>query len=119
MSHVTLAKTEHGLRLTLTPEGRAELLARAVAGLSIDTNATFYALLDEHLKRGWDVVRHDEISAPGNAPMISDECFRYPDGRLEMIGVIYWHQRYQIESAAAELVRVGHVDFAVDYWPQY
>ena len=54
---------------------------------------TLYELMDDFLSNGWQNVDPEEISALTDAPI-----FEAPDGR------IYWHERYQVESAAEELV---------------
>ena len=54
---------------------------------------TLYELMGDFLSNGWQNVDPEEISALTDAPI-----FEAPDGR------IYWHERYQVESAAEELV---------------
>ncbi len=112
MSYVSLTKTGRALRLALTPEGREELQARVDDGQSIAADSTLYDLLDDHLCNGWDWVRPEEIGALTSAPILSDECSRDDQGAIETVGVVYWHERYQVESAADELLTTGHVDFA-------
>ena len=114
MSYVTLTKTGRALRLTLTPEGRDELQARVDDGQSVDTDLTLCDLLEEHLCNGWEWIRPEEVMALTAAPILSDECSREDHGAITEIGVVYWHERYQVESAAAELLTTGHVDFAAD-----
>ena len=109
MSYVTLTKTGRALRLTLTPEGREELQARVDAGQSIDTDTTLYDLLEDHLCNGWDWIRPEEIGALTSAPILSDECSRNDEGEITSIGAVYWHERYQIESATNELLTTGHM----------
>ena len=112
MSYITLTKTGRALRLTLTPEGREGLQARVDSGQSIDTDSTLYGLLEDHLCDGWDRIRPEEIGALTSAPILSDECSRNDEGEITSTGVVYWHERYQIESAANELLTAGHVDLA-------
>ena len=61
---------------------------------------TLYELMEDFLTNGWQNVPPEDIGALTSAPI-----FEAPDGR------IYWHERYQVESAAEELLLGKTVKF--------
>jgi hypothetical protein len=61
---------------------------------------TLLELLESYLTNGWDWVMPEDIGALTSAPILEA-----PDGR------VYWHERYQVESAAEELMTGNTVTF--------
>jgi hypothetical protein len=57
-------------------------------------------LLDDLTSNGWDWIQPEDIGALTDAPIL-----QAPDGR------VYWHERYQIESASDELLQGKMVKF--------
>jgi hypothetical protein len=63
-------------------------------------DATLAELLEDRLANGWHWVQPEEIGALTSAPILEA-----PDGR------IYWHERYQVEASAEELILGRTVKF--------
>ena len=113
MSYVTLKKLPKCLRITLTPEGREELLGRRNEDGNWDagTDSILQDLLEDYLVNGWEFIRPEEIAALTSAPILSDSAQRNDDGKLTKIGGCYWFPNYAVESEIETLLEKNSVDF--------
>ena len=113
MSYVTLTKLPKFLRISLTPEGREELMDKRNADgtWKAGTDSILADLLEDHLANGWEIVPPEDIAALTSAPILSDSAQRDDQGKLTGIGDCWWFQNYQIESELETMLDKGFVDF--------
>ena len=66
-------------------------------------NAALYALLEDHVSTGWEMVPPEDIGALTAAPILSDEIVRDDEGRLTEAGRVYWYPDYAVRDEIEEL----------------
>jgi len=128
--YITLNDLENGnLRLTLTDEGKAEMLENYVESVKGDENSIFpdeIVFNQDHRSILWDLLEdiicnsemellsendYGKIGALTSAPIIAFNVQRDDNGELENVGRVFWFESYQIASELEELLTVGFVDF--------
>jgi hypothetical protein len=84
MSYIEIEKTEDGIKLVLTKEGREELEERRDEDGNYDkpTDSILYDLLEDHLCNGWEMVPPEDIGAMTSAPILSDKDRQSREGVL-------------------------------------
>jgi hypothetical protein len=65
------------------------------------------------LCNGWTWVGAEQIGALTGAPILSDEVETNEDGDIIHCGVVYWFERYQVESPVQTLLEKGEVTFPI------
>ena len=70
---------------------------------ALGINAALYALLEDHLCTGWEMVPPEDIGALTAAPILSDEIVRDDKGRVKEAGRVYWFPDYQVRDEIEEL----------------
>ena len=65
---------------------------------ALGINAALYALLEDHLCGGWEMVPPEDIGALTAAPILSDEMVRDDEGRVTEAGRVYWFPDYQVRD---------------------
>ena len=102
--YVDLEKTEDGnLRIRLNRNGRRNFAEIREQRDAYGINAALYALLEDHLASGWEMVPPEDIGALTAAPIISDEISRDDEGRVTEAGRVYWYPDYQVRDEIEEI----------------
>jgi len=112
MSYIEIVKSEEGITLKLTPEGRGELLEhRQEDGWDKGTNYILGDLLEDHFANGWEWILPEDIGALTSAPILSEEVERDEEGKLVSVGRVYWFPDYAVRCELEELLEKGEVFF--------
>lgn len=99
--YLALEPTSYGLTVRLTDAGKLALL-----NLPPDDPeyVRFAELFDDFAANGWNMLAAFELGAlTGCEIIISPDAQRDDCGNLESVDTVFWHERYQIEDAVAEL----------------
>jgi len=111
----TIAPPEHGFYVDLQKDhdGNLEILPNENGRSNFDTiqevrdaqgvNEALYALLEDHLDNGWEMVPPEDIGALTAAPILSDEIVRDDNGRIVEAGRVYWYPDYAVRDEIEEL----------------
>ena len=115
MSYIEIEKTEDGIKLVLTKEGREELEERRDEDGNYDkpTDSILYDMLEDHLCNGWEMIAPEDIGAMTSAPILSDEVERDDNGGITALGAVYWFPDYAVSCELDELLVNGEVVFPV------
>jgi hypothetical protein len=114
MSYIEIEKSEDGITLKLTPEGREELKDLRIDGgmnWAKSHDAIFADMLEDHLVNGWEFIPPEDIGALTASPILSDEVVRDDSGMLVSLGQVYWFPDYAVRSELDELYEAGEVFF--------
>jgi hypothetical protein len=112
MSYVEIVKSEDGIALKLTPEGREELSSyRIPEGWSHSPDRLLADMLEDHLCNGWEFIQPEEIGALTSSPILSDSAERDDFGKLLKVDQVYWFPDYAVRSELDELYENGEVFF--------
>lgn len=116
MSYIEIVKSEDGITLKLTAEGREELEAHRIDRLSPynwdkGTDGILYDLLEDWLCNGWEMVPPEDIGALTSAPILSDEVERDDNGEITKVGAVYWFPDYAVTCELDVLADNGEVFF--------
>jgi hypothetical protein len=105
----TFKKTEDGLLIQLTEEGREELLAEQVndGEYGRPTNEIFTDLIEWHLGNGWKYLDPMEIGALTDSLILTDEAERNDHGELVKLGDVYWFPDYAVTCELNEMLAGG------------
>lgn len=110
-----IASLEHGFYVDLkkNDDGNLGILLNENGRSNFDTiqgvrdaqgiNEALYALLEDHLCNGWEMVPPEDIGALTAAPIISDEIVRDDNGRVIEAGRVYWYPDYAVRDEIEEL----------------
>ena len=102
--YVDLRKTPEGnLEIRLNRTGRRHFADIREQRDAFGINAALYAILEDHLCTGWEMVPPEDLGTLTAAPILSDEIVRDDEGRLTAAGRVYWYQDYQIRDEIEEL----------------
>jgi hypothetical protein len=102
--YVDLQKTGSGdLRIVLTENGRANFETIEEERDSHGINVALFALLEDHLCNGWEMVPPEDLGALTAAPILSDEIVRDEQGRLVEAGRVYWYPDYAVRDEIEEI----------------
>lgn len=102
--YVDLQKTERGdLQIVLTDSGRAQFETIVEERDANGINAALFALLEDHLCNGWEMVPPEDLGALTAAPILSDEIVRDEQGRLVEAGRVYWYPDYAVRDEIDEI----------------
>jgi hypothetical protein len=102
--YVDLQKTPDGnLAIRLNCTGRRHFAEIREQRDALGINAALYALLEDHLCGGWEMVPPEDIGALTAAPILSDEIARDDSGRLTDAGRVYWYPDYAVRDEIEEL----------------
>ena len=102
--YVDLRKTAGGdLEILLNRNGRRHFPEIREQRDAFGINAALYALLEDHLCCGWEMVPPEDIGALTSAPILSDEINRDDRGQVTRAGRVYWYPDYQIRDEIEEL----------------
>ena len=102
--YVDLQKTDSGdLRIVLTENGQANFETIEEERNSHGINAALFALLEDHLCNGWEMVPPEDLGALTAAPILSDEIVRGEQGRLVEAGRVYWYPDYAVRDEIEEI----------------
>ena len=102
--YVDLQKSDSGdLRIVLTENGRADFKAIEEEEDLHGINAALFALLEDHLCNGWEMVPLEDLGALTAAPILSDEIVRDEQGRLVEAGRVYWYPDYAVRDEIKEI----------------
>lgn len=126
--YTTFTKTDSGLRIDLTAEGRNELTAllieqedKQVRGSQYQlSNARIFCdLIEYHLCNGWEMITAEDVGAlTSNETLLSDTVRRNDSGDLEWTDSVYYFANYQITDPLDLLEQDGYVDFAVEHFTE-
>jgi hypothetical protein len=107
---VTFEKTLSGLRVRLTPEGRA-LLSLYDLELSKYRLPDFGDIIEYQLCNGWDWLHPEDIGAlvGEEAPILSDDVTQDEHGNIVHVGDVFWYSEYQVHDPVIELQRHGEI----------
>lgn len=109
--YTDLRVNEAGLTITLTDAGREEPRYLHEQQRRPEYEVLSVLLLD-HIDCGdWNFLHPDDIGALTDAPLLSNEVERDDNYEITNVGRIFWHERYQIESAVEALLTAGWVWF--------
>lgn len=120
MSYIEIVKSEDGITLKLTPEGREELKGYIRTDRtylveekvwSKGTDSILYDLLEDWLCNGWEWLAPEEIGALTSAPILSDEVERDDFGKIVKLGRVYWFPNYAVECELETMLAEGEVFF--------
>ena len=101
--YVDLEKTEDGdLRIVLNDSGRASIAEIVEERDRYGIDAALYALLEDHLGNGWEMVPPEDIGALTSAPILSDEVVRDEEGSVVEVGRVFWYPDYQVRDEIEE-----------------
>ena len=107
--YVDLRKTTSGdLEIRLNRNGRRHFANIREQRDTLGINAALYALLEDHLCGGWEMVPPEDIGALTAAPILSDEISRDDQGSVTQAGRVYWYPDYQVRDEIDE-IRRNHV----------
>ena len=107
--YVDLRKTARGdLEIRLNRNGRRHFTDIREQRDTFGINAALYALLEDHLCGGWEMVPPEDIGALTAAPILSDEISRDDQGSVTQAGRVYWYPDYQVRDEIDE-IRRNHV----------
>lgn len=118
--YTTFDKTDRGLRITLTAEGKEELRYQVEHNNDLWEHAQrfktntdiFYDLIEHQLCNGWEVITPEDIGELTSNPyMLSDDSTRNDEGDLESNETVYAFDNYQITDPIDVLEQNGFVDF--------
>ena len=102
--YVDLQKTAGGdLEILLNRNGRRHFSEIRERRDTFGINAALYALLEDHLYCGWEMVPPEDIGALTSAPILSDEISRDDHGNVTSAGRVYWYPNYQIIDEIDEI----------------
>jgi len=102
--YVDLRKTGDGnLHILLNRSGRRHFADIREQRDAFGINPALYALLEDHLCNGWEMVPPEDIGALTAAPILSDEIVRDDDGRVTEAGRVYWYPDYAVRDEIEEL----------------
>lgn len=90
---VTLTETEN--HLILTPDAEC---ADDLADVRDLTEA-----LEDYLCNGWEWIQAEECGALTGGEILSREGGRDDDGKLVLLGVVYWDSDYQVSDTLERL----------------
>ena len=111
----TIAPPDHGFYVDLqkNDDSNLEILLNENGRSNFDTiqkvrdaqgiNEALYALLEDHLCNGWEMVPPEDIGALTAAPILSDEIVRDDNGRVVEAGHVYWYPDYAVLDEIEEL----------------
>jgi hypothetical protein len=102
--YVDLEKAADGnLHIHLNRTGRRYFADIAEQRDALGIYAALYAILEDHLCTGWEMVPPEDIGALTAAPILSDEIVRDDEGRLTAAGRVYWYPDYAVRDEIEEL----------------
>jgi hypothetical protein len=102
--YVDLRKSEGGdLEIVLNKGGQANFDEIVEERDAHGINAALYALLEDHLCNGWEMVPPEDIGALTAAPILSDEITRDDQGQVTEAGRVYWYPDYAVRDEIEEL----------------
>ena len=101
---MNLRKTTSGdLEIRLNRNGRRHFSEIREQRDDFGINAALYALLEDHLCGGWEMVPPEDIGALTSAPILSDEISRDDHGKVTNAGRVYWYPDYQVTDEIDEI----------------
>ena len=102
--YVDLRKTAGGdLEILLNRNGRRHFSEIREQRDAFGINAALYALLEDHLCSGWEMVPPEDIGALTAAPILSDEISRDDHGNVTQAGRVYWYPDYAVRDEIQEI----------------
>jgi hypothetical protein len=102
--YVDLRKTAGGnLEILLNRNGRRHFSEIREQRDAFGINAALYALLEDHLCCGWEMIPPEDIGALTSAPILSDEIGRDDHGNVTNAGRVYWYPDYQVIDEIDEI----------------
>ena len=102
--YVDLEKAADGnLHIHLNRTGRRNFADIQEQKDAFGISAALYALLEDHLCTGWEMVPPEDIGALTAAPILSDEIVRDDEGRVTEAGRVYWYPDYAVRDEIEEL----------------
>lgn len=115
--YADLIEDKHGLTIKLTEEGHEELYVLLERHTSSPTPSAIwydwdfvYELLEDFTCNGWSWLHPEDIGALTDCRLIlSDDATTEDDGSVTVCGSVWWHERYQIESAVEVLGQTGQL----------
>ncbi len=114
--YVDLQKTDDGnLRIALTESGWENFADIEEEQLAHGTLAALYALLEDHLCDGWEMVPPEDLGALTAAPILSDDIVRDDRGQI----VAAAHNRRILDAdptAHAEMLAIRAAAKALGDW---
>lgn len=113
MKLVDFTITPEGLKITLLPDGKTELLEMVEnKGLEhLSSDAAFAELIEFQLGNGWEWISPEDIGALTGAEMLSNNAQRNDAGQLTAIETVYYWNYYQLQSPARALLEDGSIVF--------
>jgi hypothetical protein len=87
----------------LTENGRTNFERIGEERDSHGINAALFALLEDHLCNGWEMLPPEDLGALTAAPILSDEIVRDEQGRLVEAGRVYWYPDYAVRDEIEEI----------------
>jgi len=102
--YVNLCKTAEGdLRIERSEHGHKDFRVIEAVRDTQGSRAALFAMLEDHLLSGWEMIRPEEIAALTDAPILADDVERDDRGRLTAVGRVYWYPEYQLLDPIEEL----------------
>jgi hypothetical protein len=102
--YVDLCKTQAGnLEIHLNRSGRRHFADIREQRDSFGINTALYALLEDHLCNGWELVPPEDIGALTAAPILSDDISRNEEGRVTEVGRVFWYPDYAVRDEIEEI----------------
>jgi hypothetical protein len=93
------------LEIVLSERGRAAFDEIEEERDRYGIQAALFALLEDHLCNGWEMVPPEDIGALTAAPILSDEITRDDQGQVTEAGRVYWFPDYAVRDEIEELRR--------------
>jgi len=102
--YVDLRKTAGGdLEIVLNRKGRRHFSEIREQRDAFGINAALYALLEDHLCCGWEMVPPEDIGALTAAPILTDDISRDDEGRVTDVGRVFWYPDYAVRDEINEI----------------
>jgi hypothetical protein len=110
--YVDLQKTDSGdLQIVLTENGRVNFVTIEEERDLHGTNAALFALLEDHLCNGWEMVPPEDLGALTAAPILSDEIVRDEQGRVAEARRVFWYPDYAVRDEIEEIRTKSAITF--------
>jgi len=102
--YVDLRKTASGdLEILLNRNGHRHFSEIREQRDAFGINAALYALLEDHLCCGWEMVPPEDIGALTAAPILTDDISRDDEGRVTDVGRVFWYPDYAVRDEINEI----------------
>ncbi len=100
----------NGLTLKLTSNGRTELEEILDAHPEWPDHLVFGELFEHELTNGWAWLSAEQVGGLTSCQIIISPDAEFDDqGELCHANTVYWHERYQVESASEVLRETGQL----------